>query len=443
MPDLDTQIRSYFEATTRRVDTDELLAGGPPAALSKTRPRRSVRRGVVVAVAAAVLTIVALGFRVLLPASETPPITEPPPTATGEKLPVPLAAWSLRGDGDATIGKVDLDFVGDYTLTADGAAFDGISGKAVTRGPGPLDTTRSLTMSVWVSHHDQLAGISYVLSQVSEGEQVESVALGVSGDAWTFGTADIEVASRPVGADIFGTAAPRSDDWVLLTGVSDREAGVIRFYLNGNLVDEIPSPQPFPASGPLVIGDGWAGAVAGVSVYQAVLTADEIAQIYEATRPDAPPPRWTPDPATYADGILDGTWDYVLSDDVDQRVITQLQADYGPSFDEARIRLGFDGARWWQGFVINGELWLGDDGLAVGTGGLIKIDGDRFTVVGEFDETTYEWTLAGDDLRLTFVQRCTRETGTCISSSVVQATDPTVLRISEHTFTRSGDDPSF
>jgi Concanavalin A-like lectin/glucanases superfamily len=447
MPDLDTQIRAYLDATIRPVDVEELLGGGAPVGLTKTKPRHSARRGLLVAVAAAVITIVALGFRVLLPATDTPPITEPPPTTSslptiGSGLPAPVAAWSLRGDGRDSVGDLDLEFVGDYTLTADGVAFDGLSGKAVTRAPGPLDTTQSLTMSVWASYADKLVAVPNVVTLANESEQLVSVGFAIAGDVWDFGIAERELPfPANGGADIFEPRAVRSNDWVLLTGVSDREAGVIRFYMNGELVDETPSPQPFPASGPLVIGEGWAGAVAEVSVYQTALSADEIAAIYEATRPAAPPPQWTSEPATYAEGVLDGTWDYLLSDDADQRVFTQLYNDYGQSWDEAIVRLGFDGARWWQGFVVDGELWLGDDGLPEGFGGLIRIDGDQLTIAGQGDETIFAWTLDGNELSLTFVRRCKRESGTC--SSVVPSSDPMVYRVTEHTFTHSGDDPGF
>lgn len=367
--------------------------------------------------------------------------TVAPTLPTG--MPTPVAAWSLRGDGHDSVGDLDLEFVGDYTLTAHGVAFDGLSGEALTLGPGPLDTTQSLTLSAWVTYTNKLTFVPIVMYQ--NGEENAPVALLVSGADWNFSTSDYD---KPWpangGASILAPPAVRSNEWVHLAGVSDREAGVIRFYFNGALADEIPANEPFAASGPIIIGEGWSGAIADVAVYQDALTADQIAELHAATKPQAPPPVWAPDPATYADGMLDGTWDYLLTDDELAQYRKYLEADgYGQSVSEAYIRLFFDGPRWWAGDVLDGELWLTDDGLPHGDRGLISIDGDLMTITGSEYVTTYEWAVDGTELSITLVKDCVVDGGDCSTRDEVAAADPTALVGIEHTYTRSGDDPGF
>ncbi|MEO7118828.1 MAG: LamG domain-containing protein [Candidatus Limnocylindrales bacterium] len=361
-----------------------------------------------------------------------------------------MAAWSLRGDGEATVGDLDLEFVGGNTVTADGVAFDGLTGSALTKGPSPLDTTDSLTLSAWVSYHDALVDQPIVVGLA--GATNLSVAFGVYGSDWIFGTSERDVpGAASGGALISGPEAVRSDSWVHLVGVSDRDAELIRFYVNGELADEVSAADPFAASGPLIIGGGletghggWAGAVANVAAYQIVLTADQITVLYQTTRPTAPPPKWTPDPATYGEGILNGTWDYVIQDDIDSQLKVELETEYGRSFDEARIRFGFDGARWWQGHVLDGELQLEDSGFPSGDGGTFRVDGGELMTTAWYGTLKFAWTLDESGLTLRLLEECTVESGHCVTDhDEIEAQDPFAVQMSEHTYTKSGDDASF
>jgi len=363
-----------------------------------------------------------------LPPTPTPQAT-PSATEAGT-LPTPVAAWSLRGNGDPTAGDIGLEFEGGYTSTADGTAFDGLTGRAVSQVSSPLDATQSVTLSAWVSHPTQLVDVPYAISLTGEGEL--RMALGIAG-VWTFGTS---------AADAEGPAPVRSNDWVHLAGVSDREAGAVRIYLDGELVGEKPASAPLAAAGPLIIGGAWAGAVADVSFYQAALTSDQIAEIYSTTAPQSSAPEWSPDPATYADGVLNGTWDYVLREGVDEAVLAQQKIDFEQTLDRPAIRLGFDGPLWWEGVAVDGRL-VETDGETVGDIGLIHVDGDRFTISSWNWKTTYEWALDGDELSLTFVKECKAQEGTCYDRDQVAEVDPLVVPVVEHTYTRSGDDASY
>jgi hypothetical protein len=368
-------------------------------------------------------------------------------TASTGTQPEPLAAWSLQGNGEPSVGDVGLGFAGGYSLTPRGAAFDGTTGEAVTQGPGPLDTTRSLTLSAWVSYADQLTDVPMAVAQV--GEQNLSVGLGIAGAQWIFGTSDRDLPGLEAGgATIAGPKAVRSNDWVHLVGVSDREAGVIRFYIDGRSVGDTSASEPFAASGPLVIGgggpdqtNGWGGAVSDVRVYQVALSAEQVAELYRTTRPSGPPPKWRLDPAMYANGILDGTWDFVV-DEKQKQLKDALESEYGKSIGQARIRLGFDGQGFWEAPVIDGRLWR-VDGYPEGDRGIVRIDGDQLTITGGLAVTTYRWHLDGDQLRLRFVKECSTPAGGCRTRAEVKAGNPMVLLVMEHAFTRSGDHANY
>jgi hypothetical protein len=362
--------------------------------------------------------------------------SDPSPT-TSAGLPAPVAAWSLRGDGKDSVGSLDLKFEGGYTITDAGVAFDGVSGRAVTDGPSPLDATQSVTLSAWVSHPTQLVDVPNVISLTGEGQL--RMALAIAG-GWYFGTS---------AADVGGGTPVRSNDWVHLVGVSDREAGAVRVYVNGELVGEKPASAPLAATGPLIIGAGldtdanwWAGAVSDVSVYQAALTPDQIAELYSTTTPQGASPDWAPDPATYADGIFNGTWDYVLREGIDDAVLAQQTIDFGQSLDRPAIRLGFDGPLWWEGVAVDGQL-VETNGESIGDIGIISVDGEQLTIAAWYGTTTFKWAVEGDQLTLTFVEECSADTGQCFDRDQVAAVDPLVIPMIEHTYTKSGDDASY
>lgn len=80
MPDLETQIRSYFDTTTIPVEVDDLLSDRTLLVPPVTVPRPTRRRGLLIAAAAAGIVIVAFALNLLTPGTEPPPVIQPPPT---------------------------------------------------------------------------------------------------------------------------------------------------------------------------------------------------------------------------------------------------------------------------------------------------------------------------------------------------------------------------
>jgi len=357
------------------------------------------------------------------------PVASPAPASS--ESPRPLAYWHLNGDGKDSVGDSALEFSGLYALSDTAVSFDGHTGSASTAAPGPLDTTESFSVSAWVNYAHQAAN-SKAVSQL--GKVRGLFGLGAVESKWVVLMISED---RPDGKGVSaqGDLAVPGSNWTHLVGVFDREAGMLRLYVNGDKQGEAAFTTPLKAEGPLTIGRGqfdshpgnfWPGAIGEVTVYQTALTAGQVADIYQTTKPTSPPPaRPAPEPSTYGNGILNGTWDYPA--------------------DKPRIRLGFDNHEWWQGFVTDGKVWL-VDGVPEGSGGTFTIDGNKLTTSGDGWLTTYEWTLDGDRLTTTVVKECNvwgSDTVCYSSREEIQKADPGVISVTEHTWTKSGDDASY
>jgi len=380
------------------------------------------------------------------PASAAPkPATEAPPS--------PAYAWALDGDGKPSAGDVVVELGGFYDFSDGAVALDGWTGSAATRGPGPIDLTSSFTVTAWVSYE----GTDRYGAAVSQlGDVAGLFHLGVGDYKWWFMMKKQD--SHEPGSTVSaqgGIAAGSSGKWVQLVGVHDQEAGVLRLYVNGEQVADAAFTSPIKAGGPLTFGRSQAngtpgnffkGAIGDVAVYQGVLSAEQVAEMYASTAPTEPPPTAPePDPASYADGVLNGTWDYVATAADRAGYLADAEAESGYDADELRIRFGFDDHEWWVGFVFDGQLWL-VDGVPEGDDGTMRIDGDLLTAFNGTYEVTYRWTLDADKLTLEVVRDCMTEAldrQCATDKSEILALDPGVVPVTEHTFTKSGEDPSY
>lgn len=142
---------------------------------------------------------------------------------------------------------------------------------------------------------------------------------------------------------------------------------------------------------------------------------------------------------------LTGTWDYVL-DEADREVVlvSFVQEGLIDSADEVVTRIGFDGNDWWQGFLLDGDLFL-LDGVPEGDGGSFVLDDDVIVMTGAHGEAriTYEWAIDGDSLSLTAVEECAVSGSEMTCTDDQAKMDPVMLLVTDQTFSRSGDDPSY
>jgi hypothetical protein len=385
---------------------------------------------------------------------EVPTATVASASPNPSEDPLPVAAWNLDGNGTASVGDYGLEFSGAYEFSDTAVSFDGYTGSASTSAPGPIDTKASFSVSAWVNYADKVSAFSVAICQL--GEVTCPFALGVDDTSrWWFAMKREDRTGPEYSVPIYGTQAVPSKSWTHLVGVYDQDAGMIHLYVNGVPEAEAEFTEPLKAHGALVIGHGqsnslpnsfWPGSIDEVIVYQAALTAEQVAEIYQTTKPlFPPPPQPAPDPSTYANGILNGTWDYVLSEE--DKVLLDangLEAESGYEADELRIRIGFDNHSWWLGFVFDGKLWL-HNGVPEGDGGTFRIEGDRLIQTGSQGQVqvTYTWVLDGDQLTLTVVEECAvTPTGLNCRDDRSQM-DPMMIRVTEHTYTKSGEDGSY
>ena len=217
-----------------------------------------------------------------------------PTVKSVDTAPEPTFAWSLDGNGDASVGGVDLDFTGSYELAADAVAFDGVTGSAASRDPALIDTENSFSVAAWVNLDHEVEH-AVAVSQI--GEVAAAFYLGYTGYEWSF---NVKSADAPGGTAYARVRRPPDPvAWVHLVGVYDESAGQIRLYLDGERVAENAFATGWQANGPLTIGrslaDGapatfWPGSIADVRVYDVALDDTQVRSVHDVGGPTAAPP---------------------------------------------------------------------------------------------------------------------------------------------------------
>ena len=374
--------------------------------------------------------------------------------ATTLSISAPDVAWKLDGDGTPAAGGIELEFVGAHALSEEAVSFDGHTGHAITSAPGPLDTTQSFSVTAWVNYAAP-SEIAAAVSQLADTTGAFQLGIGENSQ-WWFMMKTEDRTGLDYAAWVEGVTADPSNRWVHLAGVHDDEADEIRLFVDGELVAETPFTTPVPAHGPLTVGRAqfdatpgnfWPGAIAEVGIYKSALSASQIAELHTTTAPTSPPPPLPePDPSTYADGILNGTWDYVLGP-AEAELADVLVSDFGlAGASEISVRFGFDDHEYWQSFVIDGELMLEPGGVPAGDGGTFVIEGDEIIFTNQWGQGISQWHLDGERLTMTVLAGCNTEhtPPLCIDDrEQLIESDPFVTLVNEHTFTRSGDDPRY
>lgn len=367
--------------------------------------------------------------------------------AASDSAAAPMLAWSFGDEAVIEAGDVDLEFTGGHVFDGNAVSFDGQTGSGASVQPGPMDTTSSFSVSAWVSLADPVEYASAV-SQV--GEEAMAFYLGLGEGTWGFAMKDAD--TNEPGHTIRASADPRLLDvrtWTHLVGVHDADEGEIRLYVDGVLGAAVAFDQPWQAEGELTIGrsqahfapaDFWPGSIASVAIYADVLPPAQVRTTYETTGPTGAPPQVASESAT-----LTGTWDYVF-DEAGGGVILEDFKGLVDSADEVVSRIGFDGNDWWLGFVFDGELFL-LDGVPEGDGGTFFLipHEDVLVTTGAHGRAriTYQWSIDGDSLTLTALKECAVSGADMTCTDDASEMEPIMLLVTDQTFTRSSDDPSY
>ena len=108
------------------------------------------------------------------------------------------------------------------------------------------------------------------------------------------------------------------------------------------------------------------------------------------------------------------------------------------------VRIGIDGYDWWLGFLFDGELYL-NNGDTEGDGGVLDFVDDRVVMVGADGRVraTYAWALDGDALTLTLVEQCDVSASGEMCTTDHSEMDADLIRVTEHTYMRSGEDAAY
>ena len=176
------------------------------------------------------------------------------------------------------------------------------------------------------------------------------------------------------------------------------------------------------------------GACSGSEAASNRQTASPPGSTPASTKPSEPPGEFIP--------ALIGTWDYRFSD-AEARVILKDFSGLVDDADNVVVRLAFvNRDKWWLGFRFDGELFL-LHGVPEGDGGTYTVVGDRLAMRGAGGEAliTYKWSLRERKLTLRAVEECSILLDSCRSNR--SAMGPMMLLVTEHTFTRSGDEVTY
>lgn len=140
---------------------------------------------------------------------------------------------------------------------------------------------------------------------------------------------------------------------------------------------------------------------------------------------------------------LYGTWDYQFAGS-DTSAIKDAIGEGAGSPTTVAVRLGFYRATWWQGFVFDGTLFK-INGVPEGDGGTYELVDGKLVMVGA-DGTarvTYDWALDGDTLTLKVLEECDTSGPSPECNTDHGTIDPSLLLVTEHTYTRSSDRPAY
>jgi hypothetical protein len=318
--------------------------------------------------------------------------------------------WALDGNGTAERGSTDLTFHGTYSLGDDATVFDGGTGYADTEEPGPIDTTSSFTVAAWVGLYPprMLGGAVYADAVSQLGSISTAFNLGVAEGAWAFSmrAADTNEYGQAIRAK-GGSASPADDTWVHLVGMQDKEAGLLRLYVDGQPAGSAAFAEPWQAQGPLTIGRSqfgapsgfWPGAIADVRVFPTTLTDQQVSELADQTRPTSTPP---PAPDTTSElSVINGTYEYQYTPSESENLAELLgpEAEAAGLPGDATVVLRFADGLWQQYYAIDGEDYM-VGGQPEGDGGNYTIDGDTLALSNLMGTANYQWALNQDTLTL-------------------------------------------
>jgi hypothetical protein len=182
----------------------------------------------------------------------------------------------------------------DPTFPGETLAFNGSTGYAST-GAAVLDTSKSMTASVWVKLNGNSGNSTFVSQSDSAGnENGFQLYYSATANAWGFDRINDDTATAafsPIYGPSTGVDSAPLGTWTLLTGVFNASSNLMQLYVDGTLVSTGQyTGTVWDASGALQIGRRlyhgtyaeYANANLGQArVWNSALTADQVSALYQ------------------------------------------------------------------------------------------------------------------------------------------------------------------
>ncbi|MBR7828655.1 hypothetical protein KDK95_20265 [Actinospica sp. MGRD01-02] len=217
------------------------------------------------------------------------PSTSAATTASGPK---PLGEWLLGSNALDSAGGHD-GVASDVSFSNGAAVLSGSISSYIATSSTVLNTGTgdSFTVSAWVDLTAAPTSASLASTAVSQDANINSAFylqyFGGTANCWSFTRMDTDtVLSNGSRAESIST--PQYNTWTHLVGVYSASTSALYLYVNGTLEGTAKDTTPVASSGPLIIGrarydkkasDAFTGAIKDVQVFNAALSASEIAAI--------------------------------------------------------------------------------------------------------------------------------------------------------------------
>ncbi|MEW1843026.1 LamG-like jellyroll fold domain-containing protein [Nonomuraea angiospora] len=216
------------------------------------------------------------------------PLADVNPDGDAKTFPLTHDGGVVAGANGIVNEETDAD--GNVNIRNTAIRLPGTDSWPTASGP-VITTTANFTVSAW-AYLENGAAHAAIISQ--DGNRMSGFSLSYRTDQKKWGLLRMGQDSDTYTNSywLYSTETAQVGRWTHLVGVFNSAAGKIQLYVNGKLSGELAAPNGFDATGSFVLGrskwkgalvDRWTGKIDEVQVYDRLLPAEEIADLYAAS----------------------------------------------------------------------------------------------------------------------------------------------------------------